>query len=251
MNQYEQGGVFQAPQESGFSEPPRTSGLAISSLVCSLIFCCPLTTIIGPILGLIAFVSIGSNPNRRGKGLAATGIILGLILTTGWVYLGSKGWAFGVQFYELMMSGPKTALVAGSSNDLTGFKEEFYGAGASVSDEEVQNYLDELNNRYGTFADSRLDESAGSFSPTPGQTSMVLLYIIEFENETMSADVELIFTDPQNSNDPFVFKIGFILIHDDDLGALRYPPSPDDTPPPPDEDDASEATDGDSEEPNS
>ena len=82
MNQYEQGGTFQAPLEPGYGEPSRTSGLAISSLVCSLIFCCPLTTIIGPILGLIAFVSIGSKPNLRGKGLALTGIILGVLMTT-------------------------------------------------------------------------------------------------------------------------------------------------------------------------
>ena len=79
---------------------------------------------------------------------------------------------------------------------------------------------------------------------------MVPPYIIEFETATVSADVELIFADPQNTDDPFVFKIGFIVIHDDDLGALRYPPSPDETPPPPDEDETSEAADGDSGEPN-
>ena len=251
MNQYEQGGYFQAPQpEQGYVEPPRTSGLAISSLVCSLIFCCPLTTIIGPILGLIAFVTIGSNPNRKGKGLAITGIILGVVLTSGWVFFGSKVWAFGVRFYDLMESGPKTALVAGSSGDLPGLKEAFYGAGASASDDEAQLFLDELNKRYGAFADSRMDESAGAITPTPGQTSLVWPYIIDFDNATVSADVELIFADPTNNSDPIVFKIGSIVIHDDDLGALRYPPSPDDTPPPPDEDDTSEVADEDSGEPN-
>lgn len=252
MNQYEQGGFFQEPQpEQGFVEPPRTSGLAISSLVCSLIFCCPLTTIIGPILGLIAFVTIGSNPNRRGKGLAVTGIILGVVLTSGWVYFGSKAWAFFGQAIELVANGPKTALVAGSSGDLTSFKEAFYGEGASVSDDKAQNFLDELNERYGAFADSRFDESSGSFTPTPGQNSMIVPYIIDFDTATVSADVEIIFADPTNNSDPFVFKIGYIVIHDDDLGALRYPPSPDDSPTPPAEDDTSEAADGDVGEPNS
>ncbi len=251
MNQFEHGGFFQEPQlEQGYVEPPRTSGLAISSLVCSLIFCCPLTTIIGPILGLIAFVTIGSNPNRRGKGLAVTGIILGVVLTSGWVYLGSKTWEFFAPAIELMKSGPKTALVAGSAGDLPGFKEAFYGAGASASDDEAQSFLDELNKRYGAFADSRMDESAGGPTPTMGQTTLVLPYIIEFDNATVSADVELIFADPTNNSDPFVFKIGYIVIHDDDLGALRYPPSPDDTPPPPAEDDTSEAPDEDSGKPN-
>ncbi len=57
--------------------PQKRSGLAVASLVCSLIFFCPLTTLLGPLLGLIALATMGGDPPKRGKGMAATGIVLG------------------------------------------------------------------------------------------------------------------------------------------------------------------------------
>ena len=219
MNQYEQGGYFQAPQpEQGYVEPPRTSGLAISSLVCSLIFCCPLTTIIGPILGMIAFVTIGSNPNRRGKGLAITGIILGILMTA------LQSWAGFLLYSKLILpvlEGPKTVLVAGFANDISGFRGGLAGGGAGVSDEEIKEFIDELRSRYGEFSSTEMDPSQSP--PTAfGQQIIMYSYLLHFSDSTVTADVEMVIADPQTGQ--FVLKPGVMTIWDQEKGDLSFPP---------------------------
>lgn len=61
--------------ESG--EAPKTSGLAVASLVLSF-FC-----IIGPILGIVALVRMGRRPHLRGKGLAIASIPVGFLFGLG------------------------------------------------------------------------------------------------------------------------------------------------------------------------
>ena len=91
---------FSAPPADQYSdpyaEPPKTSAMAVWSLVCSLIFCCPVTTVLGVLLGVGAVATIGSNPNKKGKGMAFTGILLGLVFSAVQV------WAYG-KFYNIMM----------------------------------------------------------------------------------------------------------------------------------------------------
>lgn len=218
MNQYEQGGTFQAPLEPGFAEPPRTSGLAISSLVCSLIFCCPLTTIIGPILGLIAFVSIGSKPNLRGKGLALTGIILGVLMTT------LQAWA-GFQLFDKFvkpaLEGPQTVLVAGFANDMSAFRDGLADGAVGVTDEEIQEFIDQLRSRYGEFSSTEFHPSQSA--PTAfGQPIILYTYLLHFSDSTVTADVEIVIADPQTGQ--FVMKLGVMTIRDSENGDLSFPP---------------------------
>jgi len=57
---------------------PRTSGLAVASLVCALFFFVPLAPLVGLILGIIAIVKIsGSKGAMKGFGLAAAGVAIG------------------------------------------------------------------------------------------------------------------------------------------------------------------------------
>ena len=79
----------QQPQPGQWIAPAR-SGLALASLICSLVglipcfFCLP--SIIGLILGITALPKIGrSNGMIRGKGLAITGIILGILVPLGYL----------------------------------------------------------------------------------------------------------------------------------------------------------------------
>lgn len=69
-----------------FSPPipalPSTSGLAIASLVCALIFCFPfLAPALAILLGIIALVSISRSAGRKkGAGLATAGIVVGSLV---------------------------------------------------------------------------------------------------------------------------------------------------------------------------
>ncbi len=71
------------PSEPPLPPPPaapKTSGLAIASLVCSIVGPCTLglASLIGIILGIVGLVKIGKAGGAvRGKGLAIAGIVLG------------------------------------------------------------------------------------------------------------------------------------------------------------------------------
>lgn len=68
------------------SEPPRTSVMAILSLVTSLIGCCLPIGILGMLLGIFGLMGIGKSQGRvSGKGLAISGIIVGLLTTALWI----------------------------------------------------------------------------------------------------------------------------------------------------------------------
>src|SRR5438045_3497267 len=67
------GGGYQA------SQPSRTSGMAIASLISSLILCIPaLSGLLAIIFGIFG-IKQTRNPNVRGRGLAVAGIIIGVL----------------------------------------------------------------------------------------------------------------------------------------------------------------------------
>ncbi|MFT3686749.1 MAG: DUF4190 domain-containing protein [Phycisphaerales bacterium] len=91
----------------------RTSMLAISSLVCSLICCLPGLSILGTLLGAAAVFRISaSNGRRRGLGLAIAGIVIGLMVSV--CYIGA--WALTAASIKQMM-GVGNAIVENLSKD--------------------------------------------------------------------------------------------------------------------------------------
>ena len=88
-------GVAPDPQVA-FGLPPETSGKAIFSVICGILFVILPLSIVAVIFGYIALSEIRKSPGRlKGRGLAITGIVLG--------YLGVAfivGF-FGLGFYEL------------------------------------------------------------------------------------------------------------------------------------------------------
>ena len=218
MSQFQPGMPATNPYEQGYAEPRRTSGLAIASVVCSVILCCPLTTVMGVILAVVALATMSGKPHIKGKGLAITGLVLGLVFTTAWVMIGVKGY----EAVAKMKRGPQEAMEAGFSGDLDGLRSEFTGAGAAADDAQVQAFLDELTNRYGAFVGCTIDESSGnSPAPTSGDPILFIPFNFEFESAIVAAEVEFVIVDPAGR---FVFKFGSILIMDSEAGDLLYPP---------------------------
>ncbi len=69
----------------------RTSGLAITSLVCGLLLCIPgLSGLLAIIFGITG-ISATKNPAVRGRGMAVAGLILGFVNFGLWG-LGGIGW---------------------------------------------------------------------------------------------------------------------------------------------------------------
>ena len=168
MSQFEIPGAPSVPSDEPAFESGRTSRLAISSLICSIICCLPFTTIPGILLGAGALLSIGKNPALRGRGLAITGIVLGVIFTIGQVLIYPAIWGVFKDSMEVVEAGPRDALTAGFADDPAAFKAEFHGTGANATDAEVQAFVDELRDRYGAFVGSRFNEQGGG-RPSFGQ----------------------------------------------------------------------------------
>lgn len=209
----------------------KTSGLAVGSLVSSLICCLPVTTILGVLLGIAAVFSINANPARKGKGLAAAGIILGILFTgvqIAMIPLGTKAYHFIVDYSEFVQSGPTAALEAGFNGDAAAFRSHFFGAGATVSDAEATRFIDEMRSRYGGFVSASLDPQKNQAQPGFGQTAIKMVYVVEFENQSTEADVGLVFADQTTGE--FLKKLEVITIVDAEGGDLTYPP-PSDTGP--------------------
>ena len=89
------------------TETSQRSGLATAALISSLIVCCPIATIVGPILGIISLATL---KGRSGKGFAWTAIVVGLISTVLWigagVFFGQMAFKFIGQVGETTTNTP-------------------------------------------------------------------------------------------------------------------------------------------------
>jgi hypothetical protein len=89
--------------------PPRTSGLAVASLVLALVGAFTVVGTVAAVLcGLAALVSIGRSGGRRaGAGFAVFGLILGVLFTGLTLFAYSRGELFGVgnRLREAMLEG--------------------------------------------------------------------------------------------------------------------------------------------------
>ena len=76
---------FGSPTGVG-QEPERTSILALLSMVSSLICCIPGLSILGTFMGIGALISIGGSGGRvGGRGMAWTGVIVGILVSMLWL----------------------------------------------------------------------------------------------------------------------------------------------------------------------
>jgi hypothetical protein len=216
---------LEAPQSvygmPGPAPERRTSALAVTALVSSLVFCCPCTTVMGVILGVIALAVVAAKPDRKGKGLAVAAIMIGLVLTAAWGVL--FNWAYQ-DFSRRQMEGPRTELHSAYAGDYAGFRAGFYGPAAAASDEEIKQFAQTLEQRYGAFRTARLDETR--FDPFKDMMNPVKTapYVLEFEQATIDADIEIASQDPASGRFLGGLRFGRIVIHDDDAGDLEFPP---------------------------
>ncbi|MEM0982320.1 MAG: DUF4190 domain-containing protein [Planctomycetota bacterium] len=129
-------------------EPDRTSILAILSLVSSLVCCIPGLGLIGSGLGVGAIVGISSSRGRvGGKGLAIAGIIIGALVTFGWLGIGlainegiSKAAEFGVVVEHSVNDD-----VASARSVLAPATEQV------ITDEQILAFGDQLEQAYGAY----------------------------------------------------------------------------------------------------
>jgi len=154
-------------QMPGAMQPRKTSGAAITSLVCGLLFCIPgLTGLVAVITGFIGIKST-SRPNVGGRGMAITGLILGFLSLGGWAVAGYAIYGVTKQAIAVAQDGKafSNAVIAG---DLTGAKQF---TTSSFTDDSLKQLQTQLSS-WGTLND--LQVASWNQSATLGGSSFVI-----------------------------------------------------------------------------
>lgn len=213
-----------ADQGEELEQPPQTSRLAIASLVCGLVFCCPITTLLAPLLGIAHFIAAAGKPWIRGAGLAIGGILLGLVMTGGWAFLGVASY----QFVQQAMRLPDEAFAALSAGEVSEFRTKWSGlAEGSAGDAQIAAFRQDLENRYGAFESIRFDEQAQP--PADGQQAFVLPFVATFAgvgDDRANVSIHVSFAP---TGQGFEVRIVKIEVIDEQQGNIVFP-GPDGTP---------------------
>ncbi|MGA1391637.1 MAG: hypothetical protein ACO38W_00620 [Phycisphaerales bacterium] len=209
-------------EAAAFEEPPQTSKLAIASLVCGLIFCCPITSLLAPLLGIGHFIAAAGKPWVRGAGLAIGGILLGLVMTGGWVFL---SWA-SYQFMQQAMRLPDEALAALSAGDVAEFRSKWSGLEeGSAGEAQIAAFRQDLENRYGSFESIRFNEQVQE-PPAERQQAFVLPFIATFSGVEDGVMMNVTFVP---TGQGIEIRIVEIEVIDERRGDIVFP-GPDGTP---------------------
>jgi hypothetical protein len=212
----------EAARGNARGRPMRTSGWALVALLCSLGVFCPVLTIVGPVLGVIALREIGRSDARRGRGLAWAAIVLGAVVTAAWAG-GGIWWHVNVR--RPLLSGPQAELRAGFAGDVAAFKAGFTSDGASASDAEARSFLNALSSRYGTFIEASLDMPDDADAAAVDRHRPVLPYRLVFDGQTVQGEAAFVIADAATGR--LLCRFDWLIVYDDRLGNLRYPPSED------------------------
>jgi hypothetical protein len=221
MTQYTQEQYYGQPAGDPHQPQGKTSAMAVASLVCSLICCFPVTTILGVLLGVFALVSISSNPAKRGKGLAIAGILLGIVFTAGQAFVGYNAYTS----WQMFKRAPHQALEPGFRGDYASMRANFGPAGMAATDEDAQAFVEELRARYGELQGSEIDISQfqGMQPPPPGQSSVATLpWVLNFDQGSVDAELTFSGEDQVPGRDELIFRQ--ITILDPALGDISFPP---------------------------
>jgi hypothetical protein len=187
------------------------------SFLCGVAVFCPVTSVLGPLLGVVALGEIRRRPHRTGTRLAVAGIAVGLLATAGWA---ATAWWWHLNARVPMLRGPAAALAAGLDGDLEAFRAVFVGQGAGA--DETRAYLSEVGARYGRLAGSSQSPAGDEQAPgTPADTRHPrIAYTFQFESGPVEAEARFVVWAQQQG---LVLKFAWLVLRNREAGDLVYP----------------------------
>lgn len=209
----------QPDQPNQMYQEPRTSILAIASLVCSLVCCVPGLPALGALLGLGGLLAVSRNPMLRGTGLAIAGIVLGVLFTLGQglIVMG------GVRGYTELRDAPVRMLEIGFAGNYSDFRDRVAGAG---TDEQAEQFFNELRDRHGEVRSAEIDFDGfmRQFQQAGGTVDDEVTFVwrIEFERATVELEAVMREEDQVPGAEYIIFHS--LTVRDDERGDLRFPP---------------------------
>lgn len=208
------------PHDGISGQARHISALAVTALVLSAIFCCPLTTVAGVIVGVFAIFVVGKDATLSGKWMAVVAVLLGIAATLLQLVVGIAGYN---EFIVPIMQGPQTALIEGNTGNVEGFRSHFaVKMDQGNTPENAKDFLAELQKRYGEFKSSSIEQgTAPSQAPASGE-QLTADYSLEFAKGRMRATCTVQIQAPTGGVSMKLLKI---VIHDATLGDLEFPPA--------------------------
>ena len=219
--------------------PPRTSAMAIVSLVGGLLFCIPaLPQALGVILGIAALIAVGRSAGRiKGRGLAIGGIVASILSIAGW---GLATFAF-FNAMRLPAQPIERFLVDLQGGDIETARvfltEETSDA---MSDRELAAFGSRLEEEYCRIQHARMDifirafrrgiqpppgwDSSQAFNMNRNQTGVPIPMPIQLECSDATAYGLAMFVIEQNTGGQATFLIESIQIADS-AGTWGLPPA--------------------------
>jgi hypothetical protein len=214
--------IIDLGEQNRISDKPRC-GMATASLICSLVLCCPIVTLVGVILGIVALMKIRGSA-MSGRGLAWAGIIVGILtttLTTLFLIISIK---VGLGVVEQTPESVTTAIKAGITGDTEKFRMEFIHDAIAASDDEITIFLETISTRYGVFDEAVIDMAtfqAGQ-QPSIGEGEELPIQLV-FETKTISAIAVYTYTVEVGTESLIDVQIQCLLIYDPENGDIAFP----------------------------
>ena len=179
---------------SGHDEKPM-SGMAVTAFVLTLIFCIPVLPLVGLLLGLGALGRTSADGPMRGRPLAITAVILGVIMTVGQVYttvqIVKVAQIFGDSITSVI-TGPEESMQAAFDGDnakATGFWWE----GDAPSEAETAAFVTAAKARFGDFEKAFPSEGTEPGAGA-GQSEFTIPFTFTFSNGTFDGEVSFVAT---------------------------------------------------------
>lgn len=174
---------------SGHDEKPM-SGMAVTAFVLTLIFCIPVLPLIGLLLGLGALGRTSADGPMRGRPLAITAVILGLLMTVGQVYatvqIVKVAQIFGDSITSVI-TGPQESMQAAFDGD-NAKATSFWWEGDAPSEAETAAFVTAAKARFGGFKNAFPSDDAQPGAGA-GQPEFTLPFTFAFSNGKVDGEV--------------------------------------------------------------
>jgi|GEM_PF-481813 len=211
--------IIDLDEQNRISDKQRC-GMATASLICSLILCCPIVTLVGVILGIVALLKIRGSA-MSGRGLAWAGIIIGILTTTLTTLFMIIAINVGLGVLEQTPESVTTAIKAGITGDIEKFRMEFTHDAVAASDDEITSFLETITTRYGVFDKAVIDMATMQAGQQPSGDEPELPIQLVFETKTISAIA--VFTVAKGTDSLIDVQIQCLLIRDPENGDVAFP----------------------------
>jgi|GEM_PF-3365347 len=167
--------------ETNHAEMKPMSGMAVTAFVLTLLFCIPVLPLVGLLLGLAALGRTSTDGPLRGRPLAITAIILGVLFTAGQVVTTIKMVEVGEMVATSIMAvftGPDDVMEGAFKGDSAEGKD-WWLAGQEPSAAQTAAFVVEARRRFGEFKSAVPDDGG---QPPIGQASFSIPYKFVFSN---------------------------------------------------------------------